>query len=582
MNVIVDEQTKPNYIESLIKAQESEIKQASKTIKYYQDKLNEENYSFYLYEKYKLREAKYARRMLKKYVNLMEYMRIQTMSDLELEEHRDLKLNELNCKIQKLLLEEKQADDELFRLKLKEAESESKEIESKINRYTDINYGILALIRKQLEDITRQKLRIEFSKSCELRDYLLSQIKDKDDLAMILEASLEYLPSNEDKMLGVASNNPEKLDQMLTLLQQYASLCEPKYPLIIKGSLPKILINKIKSSPYYDEDKNEVINPYEIKTAIIDEFVEEFQKAKDEFESEFTLSKLSKLAGKSKERLSYSEIRENQSKNKYLFDIEDITSHIDFFEKHSDKISNNDLEQLKSVYKKRASLNKWCIFKREEILDLNVELEYILSKLYTTIINWYLNSSIYDILSITNIPFDDLDKIEKYIQQVKESIIFKEEEMLSLEKEIIKFMEDVFVLYSKKLVLEEKIRKIGGMSSGLVDGSLPTTPEDIENMIAMNSMGDMEKEKYEILRKRQHQREIERLRKIKPEEIKIPIYTTEEEMLEIIAMASVRVMEYRVIELIKFYAQYESDKKEAKIRGITVEDLSNHYTRERI
>lgn len=485
-------------------------------------------------------EAEYQAKMvcqkingLKALVTLPAYARIQAMSDTEIEEYKGSKVEELELKIREIKAREDQETAKLSQLKAEQAQLitqfgslsgneraraiyRGRQLSEEISRYGVNNqWGVFAQLKGEIEAVRKQQQQIKTMTSQEIKQQLSSEIKGNHYLARATEWAKEPISASTKLQASVAPN-PEKALQMANLLAYYRRLDDEqrqvKGRIHWPGYVPKVLAKRLIYSNYYDSITGEVNNPEKL-VEIVGEFEGSFEQAKASFEEQFTEQKLSKLVGK-----------------EYGIDSSEVD--MDFLEQHTDKLNAGELGHLQSLVDQRNKLSKKTIKTRDtkrEITMLNSQITQEQSKIYKEVIGWYESQS-NELLGIRyGLQFYSLEELNNSLERCKEEI-------------------------------------------GDSERAITEVKERIQQAKAET---EQEKQRYETMKTTVAQ-QIRTLGGKGHEETGIP-YASERSgyNLDSIASASNQVYQAEVINRVQQEAKNQADIREAELKGITVEQLTN-------
>lgn len=516
-----------NEIENL----EQEYETTRKKIEYFKA-INKEGKEYQGAE-YNLRLIQQKIDSLRRFVSLPAYARIQAMSDIEIEDYKKGKIEELELKIKEIEAIEEQEKAKLSQLKAEQEQlmvqfgsfygeerekaiQRGQQIAAEITRYDANNqWGVFAQHKKEIEEIRKQQEQIKAMTSQEIKQKLSSEIEGSHNLAQSVEYTEMPIDSFTELKASVAQD-PEKAQQMATLLTLYQRLSDQqgkiKGRLYLEYGLPKLLQRRLTEHDYYYNPKTyELSNPDKLME-IVREYESSFEQSKATFMEQFTEQKLSKLIDR-----------------QHGVDSSEVD--MEFLELHSDKIGAGELSQLQSLVEQRDKLSK-KIFKTQntklEIKNLNAQIKYKQSKIYKEILGWY-ESQNKDILGIGfGIQLYSLDALRHSLETCNKDIVSAENAINEMKEKI------------------ERAKR---------------------EMEQQNQMYEARKDEFA--------RQIRALGGEKHQETNIPSYVADRAdfNLEQIMNAHNRVYQKDVVERVQQEAQNQANTKEAELRETTVEQL---------
>ena len=429
-------------------------------------------------------EAEYQLKIVERKVNRLKdlltfpaYARIQAMSDIEIEEYKKEKIEELELKIKEIESREEQEKAKLSQLKAEQEQlmtqfgtlsgserdrviSRGQQLSTEIIKYdVDNEYGVFASLKKEIEEVRKQQEQIEAMTSQEVKQQLSSEIKESDNLAQQVEWAKQPINASTELEASVGSDS-EKAQQMANLLARYERLSDEQKQ--IKGrrylrllDLPPLLKRKLSESYYYDSRDGEIRDPDKLML-IVQEFEASFEQAKASVNEQFTEQKLSKLV--------YD--REDEYDG-YAYSYNSEVD-MEFLQQHTDKLGDGKLKRLQMLVEDRNKLSK-KIFKtyntKWEIKNLNEEIIQEKTKICEELKGWY-NSQGSDILGIGGVDFYNLESLQSDLEYLKKRIGYYEKEIDSIKEDLQKVkaeMEQQRQSYeNEKTEIAQKIRALGG------------------------------------------------------------------------------------------------------------------------
>ena len=476
--------------------------------------------------------------ILRKLLTLPAYSRIQAMSDVEIEEYKKEKIEELELKISEIESKKRLAEEEVVSLRNEQealaaqfdgltggerirAINRGKEISLKISEY---KYSGSKKFDFDIENIKKEQEQIKLRTSEEIKQSLCSELKSEWNLPLIIEQSKDFLDASTLLMASVASE-PEKARKMAGLLARYTSLSNDQTraesAISFVSNLPHELEELLREKCNYRHGIFETRFHDEL-LRIVEEYEKSFEKEKTLFMEQFTEQKLIKLIGKHSN--SYDNSDDNVKNGNVEVDME-------FLNLHGDKLLNSEqLSKLQNNIDSRKKLSKKLIktgFTKDEIKLLGISINQDQAAIYSQIVNWY-NSKCVELFGYRySIYSNSENELKSTLEQMK--VFFDKQQ------QAIKEM--------KEIIQQSKVEK------------------------------DKKVENYNI-QKEDVAKEIRELAGEGHEKTPIPSYSDKSERnLNNITDASGRVFQNEVIDSVQREAQNQADIEEARLKGITVEEL---------
>ena len=471
---------------------------------------------------------------VKRLIKLPAYARIQAMSDIEVEEYKKEKIEDLELQIIEIKAREEQAKAKLSQLK-KEQESlitkfgtltgqerenaihRGKQIQEEIDRYeTSEQRGVFTSLKNEIEEVRRQQEEIRRKTSQEIKNDLCSDMKENKTLASAIENTSNAYIDLSKEMLAVVGSDPQKAQEMAGLLTFYRRLSDEQSKIRIRMHLPTIFLPKALEKQitgygfYYDSSRSEIVEPDRL-IEMVAAFEKTFKQSKNDFMSNFTEETLLKLVGK--------ENGVNSSK----VDMR-------FLQQHRDKIGDGELEELQAIVVKRDKLAK-KMFKTKDmkrVLEFwNDQIQQKQSKIYMEIIGWFQSQS-KSILGLSGeILFYNAETMKRCLDMAKQDILRSEHSIATLKENLqkAKMEKDTQIKHyeTKKEEVAKQIRSLGGSKHAETD--IPFSSERLE-------------------------------------------YN-----LDVVRNAAVNAYEQEIINRVQQQAKHQADIREAELRGISVEEL---------
>lgn len=361
---------------------------------------------------------------LKKLASLPAYARIQAMSDIEIEEYKKDKVEELDS----IIKENQQKIAEADNWKLV---SELKEINKKLE---EKQKQIKAMTSEETKKVASYEIKDNYNLAQEIEKF-----KKPIDKFTEFKASMTH-----DNIDRATRNNIEKLwweYKTECELQRYHNddcriYIEDKY------DLPRELREKVGVT-YQKKDLDNLMK-----------FVQEvedgpFKQRKEFIESQCTEKKLFYLI--------------RNFKNIDIFEPE-TEGNLDFWQQHTDKLKDGELSRLQSLVEEKTRLSK-KIFKtpntNARIKSLNAKIFNEEDRLRSKIANWYQNERL-----LSTIDFIELGELASSLKCYRESFVKSEQAITELKKTIQEtkaFHEKISQGYEiKKAEIAQQIRTLAG------------------------------------------------------------------------------------------------------------------------
>ncbi len=493
---------------------------------------------------------------LQKLVNLPIYARIQAMSELEIEEYKKEKIEELatQAKVVKakeaqekldkenLIIERENLIKSLDSLTLSEREKaieRGKEINKILIQY-DAQYSSnpFVKIENELRVIEEQQEEIKRKSSKQIKEELCSKIENIDHIKLILDTFEKnngpYESDSFTRLKASVADDPEKALKMANLLDYYIRICQEKkssseHILYARTTLPRELFDKLNEIRLLSSNERFLWRMEEFKLIVtssnIDKIEETIKVAEERFKSE-------------KERLSKEYTYE---KLKYFELDQDVNNKVDseFIKIHSDKIEKEQTKMLQALSEQKESLsNKF--FKtwktKESIFNLDYQISEIKKKIYNQVEGWYQtqNSSVVGPNS----------KFQYY------GTWDSKESRMTIKADIERFYQDMSKAESGIASLKEQI---GRLNDQIV----------IENKIIQDRK---DKTRDEI-------RELAGPEFAKTEISELGFSSPNYNQIETIAGASSDVIQMDLVSNVLEEAKKQSNEKEAELRNVSIEEL---------
>lgn len=373
---------------------------------------------------------------LKKLASLPAYARIQAMSDIEIEEYKKDKVEELDS----IIKENQQRIEELHH-----------------------NWGQAPALKKMNEELEEKQKEIKAMTSEETKKVLSYKIKDSYNLAQEIEKCEKTIDKFTELQASMTHDNVEKskIYDMAKLWTKYKNICEEQKKaetdiIIIDPRLPDGLKRKIAGEGLHirKETEKDLIYKYNNNynfchldrlMEIVQKFEEgPFKQQKEFFNSQCTEKKLLNLA----------------SKREWPTKANPVEAKVDmeFLQQHADKLEDDDLSNLQSLVEKRNKLSR-KIFKnkitKSELQHLNEAVAYERERIYRDIMFWYdhqwydegklspihfpddyYKGILYGSFDLRGINILDINELKKELKSSKEEIVQSEQLIKKLKEKI--------------------------------------------------------------------------------------------------------------------------------------------------
>ena len=530
-----------SIIDKEIENLEKELEKAQERVKYFDAINSGEEKSIYSNKK---DEARYRVLLVNERLNLIRnlviiptYVEIQARSDIEFEEEKKEKINELELKIK-----EKTAREELEKSKLAELNAQQEELilqfgkslskegkSSIIQQGKDLKSSIIKQqdliesIQNEIFELQRSQGQIRIKAPQEIRNELSNEIlthvnyENWQSFAQIFNSMMHETPSVSEQLGAAVADDFDKARQMAQLVTKYLQ-CD---------------VASVRIGNYYDlpeKLRKEIGNTLESSAyaaGYIEVYESDFPNLK-KLEQIVTDYETSFAAARSNFAKSFSPLSHSR-----LFDGDSVLpSHMtmEILQENSDKFSPEKWEHFQNLTTQINKLSKKIIKTRdvkEDLYKIRVQRDRELEEICKEIENWYKQDQDTDILGKHNHvdiggirrevnlanALIQIDKTGKTIANLKEKILRVNEEMFEKKR-----TNDVM-----KKAIEQQIRNLAG-------------PQFVDKEISISS--DF-----------------------------LP------DNLVGIAKASASVQAHELIDKVEQEAQNQANAKEAELRGMTIEQL---------
>ncbi len=458
-------------VEREIEKLQSELATARQRVEFF--RLTSNNYGQgkeYQEAQYQYQHIQAKINFIQRFVSLPAYARVLAMSDLEVEEYKQEKIEELDIKIKEVEAKVQEATTKLAQLK---AEQESliaklgtlsgqerqqaiyrgQQINNEIMSYTADNvWGIFAKLQNEIEALKKQQEDIRTKTPQEIKAEIAAELKTN---GLVDNLKFAQKPLEEDKELEAAiAGDPEKAQRVANLLAYRRKLIDDKTGvkgfLHIPYGIPKALEHQLTGSTWIYDASHQQIRDQEKIEELISQFEGVFEKSKQQFMSQFTETKMAKLVGK-----EYAQFGAEVD--------------LEFLQLHNDKIADGELSRLESIVEQRDKLSK-KLFKtktvKDEIAALNRRIAKLQEAIYKEILGWYQSQSRELTGRNYGMSFYSMESLREDIERAKQDITRAEQSIADLKervKEAKEKAEKQRQSYDDRIKeAEEQIRTIAG------------------------------------------------------------------------------------------------------------------------
>lgn len=396
---------------------------------------------------------------LKKVITLPLYARVQAMSDVELEAEKKAKVEEAELNIRAKEEEIKQAQEKLShlndeRLQIVDKYDEhgyakgtwsdtlyyrEQELSSEIHSY---RFDIIPKLEKELEELRKKPEEIKLMRNQDIKQQLLSKVKISNSLGQNAK-----MFENSDVFRDFTSPlEPEKLEQMENLLNEYQGLCDKQKTLGgvnigVPYEIPNFLKNRLSSAngPFNGDLLEQLIE-------IVEEGEKVFESSKVIFDNKYIEQKLLPLLDR---------------KNNVTSD--DIA----FLQQFSDKIPESKFDYWKSLMGQRDALSN-KIFKtlstKRKIKDLDGKLNLEISKMQESLVYWH-KSEFYALYG-GNLDFTNEDYLRASLEEGKKTAEISQSKISEykekLKQAVVEFKQKNKPYEDRKLEIVQKVKELSG------------------------------------------------------------------------------------------------------------------------
>lgn len=497
-----------SMINSELENLEKEYQEASKKVQYF--KTLGVNNQEYQEAEYLLKLVKEKCQRLSNLLSFPYYARVQAMSDVEIEQYKKDEHEKLELEIKKIEAEETKEREKLSQLKAEqdklitlssssglssEEKEKGKQLYEQISRYDDV----FKEFERKIENVRRKQEQIKTMTSKEIKKQI---IKNPLDSLEYYDQTVDLLTKNPisstTKLRASVASDPKKALHMADLETDYATLDDEQ--------------DKIKMR---NKDIQDIFGYHYDTIEKVQELEKTLEEAKSFVNKQLTVGKIYEL-GRFYGR--------NDGKCDDEVDM-------DFLQRHADKLSDNELENLQILVEDRDKLLKKIIKTnrtKEEIEYLNKEIRKEQARIYEKIISWYKSklksySGIFTCDKFSDLFSGRSSDTKKAIEACEGYISDMEKKIAKFKEKLRKIDEDVKQLEAKKDEIAQQIRALGGEEhkDAIVSGMNNT--ENNLNFGIIRSASDVFERKIvdRVQQEAQHQADIEeaRLRGISVEEL---------------------------------------------------------------
>lgn len=395
---------------------------------------------------------------LKKVITLPLYARVQAMSDVELEAEKKARVEEAELNIKAKEEEIKQAEEKLSHLNDERVQLIDKyeedgyakgtwsdtlyyreqELCSEIHSY---HFDIIPKLEKELEELRKKPEEIKLMTNQDIKQQLLSKVKISNSLG---ENAKMF--ENSDVFRDFTSPlEPEKLEQMESLLNEYQDLCNEQKTLGVDIGLPYEIPNFLKnrlssaSGPFNEDGLEQLIE-------IVEKGEKVFESSKVIFDNKYIEQKLLPLLDR-----------------KHNVTSDDIA----FLQQFSDKIPESKFDYWKSLMGQRDALSN-KIFKtlstKRKIKDLDGKLNLEISKMQESLVYWH-KSEFYALYG-GNLDFTNEDYLRASLEEGKKTAEISQSKISEykerLKQAAVEFKQKNKPYEDKKLEIVQKVKELSG------------------------------------------------------------------------------------------------------------------------
>lgn len=520
-----------NIVQNELDKLEKERKEAQATIDYY-DMINEDgsydNDSFYQEQR---KQSEYVLKMCKAKIEKVKdllgyplYIRIESMSDFELEQYRTQEISELVSKIKKLREEQNEKENKIHELKNRqkelisklvsssdvqrdEARKEAKEIFEELKKYDSI-LGEGA-INEEIQELEKQIELLKKKTPDEIKNELLSKVPNNGKhITTATRVSKDYSNFVED-----IAENYDKVEKVVDLTLKKQNLEQDSSNRISSSGNQEInnIIDKLpesfKSGLSFDPNK------YVLDKKTIEQLSDDIYKYEEKcriIEEKF----IDKFCMNSDGREVNTDILDLINRKQYLKDGGIILLHL--FDKYSHMISSYSHTNLITLFREKDELSKKMIkigtdiSKIEKIEDDIYNLE---NQIFDEIRNNYIDdlAGIFDIFTPFELQIPTEGSSEFFNTRHDPAVISSMKHLFDISSNMESFINKVIGQFKyikekldeiKKIVSEEETKQeqeeneinkidnnIKDLSDIQFDTDIPymgSTKEEIEDFIINN------------------------------------------------------------------------------------------------
>lgn len=375
--------------------------------------------------KYKLELVSHKIGMIREFINYPAYARIQAMSDIEIEEYKKGKAEELDDKIQILKTQEEKEKANFSELLTKRKELMSNfgalqgaEREETIRKGRQIQQQIdkyefdrqLGTTQKAIQELEQEKATLSSKTPNEIKNEMTQRLQNEDK-KNYYNVEPKRL-TEEQKLLAAVADDPEKSRQMANIMTRYGGL-QRQQPTVnfqipyytTSGDRSYLTSRGIKTGDLDEININKALNA-------INEMEQEFNQRKEERKKTHSIENLSHLIG-----------THNTWGGRVPIEKIDLS----YLQSQAANLDGNILGSLKRAIELKKQKSK-KLFKssqdKDRIRFLNDDITECANSLYNQLYEHY--TGIDGILGITshyyNYSFDSIANVQEFIADCNREI----------------------------------------------------------------------------------------------------------------------------------------------------------------
>lgn len=474
------------------------------------------------------------KKAIEQLIGLPAYARIQAMSDIEIQAHKEVMISEANEEIaavdERIIIARSEKArlsvekdgilrrfSEFFGAEKKFAIDRAKDIEIELAKYDENNpRSLISEFIRNREELVKKLEKIRNLSNQEIIDMVASSFKNYDRIPSKVNSITSNPVSRADIALAEATEDPQKAREiagLFTVKGRRAAGVEKIYTnFYLPIKTPFLLESKLKKETWdYDHDEKKIYHPDKVMEKV-QVYKEDFEKLKVTFDTEFTVEKLRPLIRPGKTPIT-----------------EELS--VDFFRSHKGKVDEESLNQLERLTIKRDELKRRFIKTnkvKDEIEELSYQILQLQIKIRGWIEGWYLTQRLQMLGIEKSIEFDGYGSVDHYIESAKWDIKQTEAAIEELEQRLLRAKDNIDkVIAANQATRDEadnKVKEIAGIP-------------DVEGPI-----------------------------------IKYPSSNPEVNLDNLYYNAQ-RVAQQDLYDRVQAEAKNQADEAEAQLRGMTVEDL---------